>query len=131
METVEFEDKQKGAFLEAMKKTPHEYSAARIAKVPIALVRGWYDSDPDFNLACECIREEMVDAVEAKLFENALEGDTQSIKMVLENHRPKYNPRRDGDEDKGPTKHRIMDFSGEVIGGDPEEPIDAEFEEVK
>lgn len=128
METVDFENKQKRAFIEALGHMPQEYSAARVAHVPIALVKGWYDSDPDFNLACTEIKEELLDRIEAKAYANALEGSENMIKFVLERQREAFNPQI-RIKDDGPVKHRFFNFDGsEMLGDDIE---DAEFTEVK
>lgn len=128
METVVFEDRQKLAFIKALGDCPQEYSAARIAHVPIALVRGWYDSDPDFNLACTEIKEELLDRIEAKAYTNALDGSENMIKFILERQREAFSPSLRIKED-GPVKHRFFNFDGsEFVGDDVEE---AEFTEVE
>ena len=119
METVDFENTQKRAFLQAMAQTPQEYAAARIAKVPIALVKGWYDSDPDFNLACTELKEHLLDEIEAKAYSLALEGSEHMIRFVLERQRDAFSPHKQA-EDTGPIKHRIRDFSGNWVGEDDE-----------
>jgi hypothetical protein len=115
MDVIDFEHNQKKAFLTAIAEVPQEYAAARIAKVPIALVRGWYDSDPDFNLACTEAKEHLLDTIEAKAFELALGGNDHMIRFVLERQRDSFSPHK-REEDKGPIKHRIRDFSGKYVG---------------
>lgn len=131
MTTIDFENRQKKAFIEALSTIPQEYSAARVAKVPIALVKGWYDSDPDFNMACNEVKEHLLDEVEAKAYGMALQGSERMIQFVLERQRENWNPRIQK-EDEGPIKHRFFDFSGKAIHEDNEEedPVDATFEEV-
>jgi hypothetical protein len=127
---VDFENVQKKAFIEALGVVPQEYAAARLSHIPIALVKGWYASDPDFNLACTEIKEHLLDTIEAKAYEQALLGSEKMIMYVLERQRASWNPSTDKG-DTGPVKHRFFDFSGAEITGseDGEDVIDGEFEE--
>lgn len=127
METIDFENRQKKAFIDALGQVPQEYSAARIAKIPIALVKGWYSSDPDFNAACSEIKEELLDRVEAKAYTMALDGSEQMMRFVLERQRKDWAVQQTLSEEK--ITHRIRDFSGSWVG-EEDAPVDAEFEEV-
>lgn len=120
METVELVDHQKKAYIKALEEFPHDHVAAKAAKVPISMVRRWFDEDPDFNLACTEIKEVVIDSLEQKALKLAIEGSEVMLKYTLTALRPDvWNPTQKVEHDV--VGHRFIDFTGESLHGDVDE----------
>lgn len=125
METVQLVDEQKRAFIKALEACPHDHKAAKAAKVPISMVRRWFEDDPDFNLACTQVKELVVDELEQVAVGLAMDGSEGMLKFVLPALRPDvWNPAQKVEHEV--VGHRFIDFTGEVINGDDDHPIPAE-----
>jgi len=128
MSVINLDDASKARFLTALESEPREYSAAKISGVPIARVKQWYEDDPDFNLACQNCKELLLDELERKAVERALEGSEAMLKFILIAQRPdKFNPAIKLELD-GELVHRFVDFTGAEMHG---ETYDGSAVEVK
>ncbi len=117
METVQLVDEQKKAFINALRNCPHDHKAAQAARVPISMVRRWFEDDPDFNLVCTEIKELVVDEIEARALELAKDGSENMIKFVLPALRPDvWNPAQKVEVET--VGHRFIDFTGNDIHGE-------------
>lgn len=119
-------DDRKTEFLRQMLANPQEYVAARAANVPISLVRVWLDEDPDFNLAVDEIKMHVLDTIEAKGINLALDGSEQMVKFFLERLRPdQYSLTQREQQEK--IVHRFFDFGGgEIHNPEDDDAIEGE-----
>lgn len=79
---------KKKAFLEELRQRYSVYHACLAAKVGRTTVYEWRDEDPAFAAAWEEALEDAMDALEASVYERAMEGDTTLSIFVLKGGKP-------------------------------------------
>ena len=77
----------RSAFLKALAKTPNVSLAAKAAGVSARTAYNHRDDDPVFGEQWLDALNRSVDKVEAKVFQQAIDGDTQLQMFILKSHR--------------------------------------------
>jgi hypothetical protein len=75
------------AFLKALQKVPNVKAACAVAGITRRSAYDARDNDPEFSAAWLHALGESVDRVEAKVFQQAIEGDAQLAMFLLKSHK--------------------------------------------
>jgi hypothetical protein len=75
------------AFLQALRKVPNVKAACAIAGITRRVAYDARDNDPEFAGLWLHALGESVDKVEAKVFQQAIDGDAQLAMFLLKNHK--------------------------------------------
>jgi hypothetical protein len=87
--------KRRRAFLDALREGASVYAAARHIGVSKAAIYAWRADDPQFDLEWSEAVEQITDAVEMKLYKDAMAGNTVAQIFWLKSHRPTvYNQKQ-------------------------------------
>ena len=78
----------RAAFLRTLAKTPNVSLACRSARISTRAAYNAREADPEFAEQWLAALNQSVDKVEAKVFEQAIDGNEQLAMFILKAHRP-------------------------------------------